>query len=104
MHFCPECAPNDILREQEEIDAEICGECAAEHDDPWDERYDEDGNYIPDLVYDGVGFVPAEVAAAAFAERERRFELEDAAAAAAAAAAEPEGRDSFEDPERRNDF
>ena len=67
--------------------------------------YDEDGNYIPDLVYDGVGFVPAEVAAAAFAERERRFELEDAAAAAAAAAAaEPEGRDSFEDPERRNDF
>ena len=63
------------------------------------------GNYIPDLVYDGVGFVPAEVAAAAHAERERRFELEDAAAAAAAAAAaEPEGRDSFEDSQRRNDF
>ena len=72
VHYCPECAPDDTLPGQEASETEICGECAAEYDDPWDERYDEDGNYIPDLVYDGVGFVPAAVAAAAAAERERR--------------------------------
>ena len=48
------------------------------------------GNYIPDIVHDGVCFVSAEVAAAAFVECARGFEVEDAAAAAAAvAAAEP---------------
>ena len=48
------------------------------------------GNYIRDIVHDGVGFVSAEVAAAAFVECARGFEVEDAAAAAAAvAAAEP---------------
>ena len=63
------------------------------------------GNYIPDIVHDGVCFVSAEVAAAAFVECARGFEVEDAAAAAAAAAdAEPEARDSFEDAERRDDF
>ena len=66
---------------------------------------DEGGNYIPDIVHDGVGFVSAEVAAATFVERARGLEFEDAAAAAAAAAAaEPEGRDSFEDSARRNHF
>ena len=43
QHYCPECAA--FLREDE-----LCQECEVEDDpwgdDPWDERYDEDGNYI----------------------------------------------------------
>ena len=70
---CVECTiaqsvpPDDTLPGQEASETEICGERAAEHNDPWDVLYDEDGNYIPDLVYDGVGFRPA--------ERERRHDL-----------------------------
>ena len=59
VHYCPECALDDTLPGQEASETEICGECAAEYNDPWDELYDDDGNYIPDVVYD-VDYLPAD--------------------------------------------
>ena len=46
LHYCPECAADNALPLQEASETEICGECEHLYDDPWDERYDEDGNYI----------------------------------------------------------
>ena len=47
QHYCPECAAFDTLFSRED---ELYQECEVEDgpwgDDPWDERYDEDGNYI----------------------------------------------------------
>ena len=43
VYFCPNCAAGD------DETAEICTECEQLFDDPDDERYDEDGNYIPDM-------------------------------------------------------